>query len=63
MKKKNGDIHFHLNGTIFARIVCCITFCHPKKSKILDSLSVELGFRIPIISGIPNSKSKNFPDS
>ena len=37
---------------------------------ILDSLSVELGFWIPIVNGIrysltciPHSKSKNFPES
>ena len=37
---------------------------------ILDSLSVELGFRIPVVNGIrysltriPHSKSKNFPES
>ena len=27
------------------------------------SLSVDLGFWIPIVSGIPDSTSKNFPDS
>ena len=29
----------------------------------LDSLSVELGFWIPIFSGIPDSTRKKFPDS
>ena len=28
-----------------------------------QSLSLELGFLIPIVSGIPDSISKNFPDS
>ena len=27
------------------------------------SLSVDLGFWIPIVNGIPDSTSKNFPDS
>ena len=62
-----------MHGGAYFRNFCSYTFRHmkenPKQSWILDStqwipdrLSVQLGFRIPIVSGIPVSLSC-IPDS